>query len=181
MRAPDWNVVISVYDGEFREAARLLSRFGDVRASSYRNVLTMRVEDVVALLDNLQSTLAEDAALANSVSRVVPVTDAFRFASPEEFESKARDVVDRWAPELAGKKFHVRMHRRGFKGRLSSQHEEQFLDHSILENSKARGASAVVSFEDPDVVIVVETLGQEAGLSRWTREQLQRYELLRID
>jgi hypothetical protein len=31
-------------------------------------------------------------------------------------------------PELIGKRFHVRMHRRGFNGKLSSQQEAQFLD-----------------------------------------------------
>ena len=36
-------------------------------------------------------------------------------------------------PILAGKNFHVRMHRRGFKGRISSHDEERFLDTILLE------------------------------------------------
>jgi hypothetical protein len=52
------------------------------------------------------------------------VRRTFRFSVPEEFQSKARDTVIEWVPELLAKRFHVRMHRRGFKGRLSSQYEE---------------------------------------------------------
>jgi tRNA(Ser,Leu) C12 N-acetylase TAN1 len=178
---PDWNVIATAYDHEFRAALTLLAPFGEIRGTSYRNVLVMKVADVIEFLEALQRALALDASLANVVSRVVPVTHVFHFSSPEEFESKARDAVSEWVPELRGKKFHVRMHRRGFKGRLSSQHEEQFLDHFILECSKLDGAASVVDFDDPDVVIAVETLGQRAGLSRWTRLQLREYELLRLD
>jgi len=84
-------------------------------------------------------------------------------------------------PDLRGKRFHVRMHRRGFKGRLSSQHEEQFLDHHLLERLEARGSAGRIDFDDPDAIIAVETLGQVAGLSRWTRDQLRKYEMLTLD
>lgn len=181
MSLPEWNVVVAVYDGEFREARTLLSDFGAVRGSDYHNVLVMKVENVAAFLDDLRSTLARDASLANTVSRIIPVTDHFSFSAPEEFERKARAVVANWVPELVGKRFYVRMQRRGFKGRLSSHDEEQFLGRFVVERTAVAGAEASVDFDDPDIVIVVETLGQQAGLSRWTREQLQKYELLRLD
>jgi tRNA(Ser,Leu) C12 N-acetylase TAN1 len=172
----------TAYDHEFREARALLSRFGEVRASNYRNVLVMKVDDVLAFLEAVRRTLETDASLANAVSRIVPVTHGFRFQSAEEFEDRARAVVSEWLQDLAGKRFHVRIHRRGFKGKLSSQHEEQFLDHFVLERTQSiAGTPAVVGFDDPDVVIAVETLGQDAGLSRWTREQLRTYELLKLD
>ena len=176
-----WNVVATTYDREFREAKSRLSRFGEVRPSVYRNVLLMKVADIGGFLEGLERSLDEDASLANVVSRIVPVTHGFNFSTPEEFESKARDVVSEWLPELGGKKFHVRMHRRGFKGKLSSQHEEQFLDHFVLEKLQEAGTPAAIDFDDPDVVIVVETCGEEAGISRWTRQQLREHELLKID
>ena len=175
-------MLATAYDHEFRQARELLSRFGDVRGSDYRNVLVMNVGDVIAFLEAVHGTLVTDASLANAVSRIVPVTRGFRFQSPEEFEDRARGVVSEWVRDLAGKRFHVRMHRRGFKGKLSSQHEEQFLDHFVLERTQAGGGTpAVVGFDDPDVIIAVETLGHDAGLARWTREQLRSYELLRLD
>jgi tRNA(Ser,Leu) C12 N-acetylase TAN1 len=176
-----WNVVVAVYDRAFREAKTLLSNFGTVRGSDYRNVLVMNVENVETFLDEVQSTLVRDASLANAVSRIIPVTDYFCFSNPEEFESKARAVVAKWVPELIGKRFYVRMQRRGFKGKLSSHDEEQVLGRFLLERTAIAGGEATVDFDDPDIVIVVETLGQQAGLSRWTREQLERYELLRLD
>jgi tRNA(Ser,Leu) C12 N-acetylase TAN1 len=179
--SPDWNVLATAYDHEFREARKLLSRFGEVRGSAYRNVLVMKVEDVFAFLDAVRGTLETDSSLANAVSRIVPVTHGFRFGSAEEFEDRARGVVSEWVRDLAGKRFHVRMHRRGFKGKLSSQHEEQFLDHFVLERTQTGGMPAIVGFDDPDVIIAVETLGHDAGLSRWTRDQLRTYELLKLD
>lgn len=181
MSGPAWNVVATAYDREYRDAKSRLSRFGDVRPTAYRNVLLMKVADVGGFLDSLKRSLEEDASLANAVSRAVPVTHGFEFSTPEEFESKARDVVKEWLPELRGKRFHVRMHRRGFKGKLSSLHEEQFLDRFIMERLEQAGTPAAIDFADPDVVIVVETLGTEAGISRWTRQQLRDHELLKID
>ncbi len=79
------------------------------------------------------------------------------------------------------KSFHVRMHRRGFKGRISSHDEERFLDKILLEELGRMGNPGHITFEDPDAILVVETVGQQAGLSCWNREDLQRYPLLRLD
>ena len=38
-----------------------------------------------------------------------------------------------------------------------------------------------IGFEDPDAVIDIETVGNRAGISLWTREDLQRFEFLRPD
>jgi tRNA(Ser,Leu) C12 N-acetylase TAN1 len=176
-----WNVVVTVYDGEFNEAIRLLRPYGQVARTDYWNVLAMQVEDPAEFTRAIQTAMREDATIPNSVSRIVPVTQTFRFQSPAEFEEKARSLVDEWLSELKGKRFHVRMHRRGFKSRLSSQHEEQFLDHHLLERLKQEGAQGRIDFDDPDVIIAVETLGQTAGLSCWTREQRQSFELLNLD
>ncbi|HEY7673205.1 MAG TPA: THUMP domain-containing protein [Gammaproteobacteria bacterium] len=177
----DWNVVVTVYDGEFNEAVRLLRPYGEVARTDYWNVLAMRVEDVAEFVQALESATREDATIPNAVARIVPVTAKFRFQSPAEFEEKTRALVERWLSDLKGKSFHVRMHRRGFKGRLSSQHEEQFLDHHLLERLTQEGGPGRIDFADPDVIIAVETLGQTAGLSLWTREQRQSFELLDLD
>ena len=84
-------------------------------------------------------------------------------------------------PKLADKSFHVRMHRRGFKGRISSHDEERFLDKILLEELGKMSKPGHITFEDPDVILVVETVGQQAGLSCWNREDLQHYPLLKLD
>ena len=73
------------------------------------------------------------------------------------------------------------MHRRGFKGRISSQQEERLLDDAILDSLSAAGTPARITFDDPDAVIDVETVGNQAGASLWTREELNRYPFLGVN
>lgn len=176
-----WNVVVTVYDGEYRRALQLLSPFGEVSRTDFRNVLVMTVDDIDSFMQSLQQNIEDDASIPNSISRIVPVTDGFQFQTPEEFEEKARDMVLKWVPALTGKRFHVRMYRRGFKGRLSSQHEEQSLDGYLLEALGTVGGDGEISFDDPDAIIVIETVGQTAGLACWTREQMASFPLMRLD
>jgi tRNA(Ser,Leu) C12 N-acetylase TAN1 len=111
----------------------------------------------------------------------VPVRSTFTFQSPEEFEARARDAALAFLPELAGKEFHVRLYRHGFKGRLSSHEEERLLGTVLREALEKAGTPGHVTFEDADVILAVETLGNRAGLSLWTREDLRRYPFLRLD
>ena len=178
---PDWNVVVNLYEKSFTKAFKELQGFGLVNKTNFFNVLTLKVSDIDRFLETFHNWISEHPNLMNKIARAIPVTDTFIFQSPEEFEAKAKEVVLQWVPQLGGKTFHVRMHRRGFKGRLSSNDEERFLDGIILAALEARGTLGKITFDDPDAIIVVETLGQEAGLSCWAREQLQRYSFLKID
>jgi tRNA(Ser,Leu) C12 N-acetylase TAN1 len=90
-------------------------------------------------------------------------------------------VVLKWVAQLAGKRFHVRMHRRGMKGRLSSQAEERHLSEVLLAALEEAGTPGRVAFEDPDAVVAVETVGAGAGLSLWSREALHQYPFLKLD
>ncbi len=38
-----------------------------------------------------------------------------------------------------------------------------------------------VDFEDPDIVIDIETVGDRAGLSIWTRDQLSNFPFIHVD
>jgi hypothetical protein len=121
----DWNVVVSVYEDGYKDALRVLEPFGRVTRTGYYNVLVMRVDDISAFIDRLAALVAETPGVLNDLSRVVPCEVCFDYESAQEFESKARDVALSWVLELAQSAFHVRMHRRGFKGRLSSHDEER--------------------------------------------------------
>jgi len=177
----DWNVIISVKERGFTEAMNALRRFGRVDRTDFYNVLVMRVDDINAFLEKLRERVSVKPDYLHFVSRLVPVTVTFFFTSPDEFEDRAGEAVMLWVPLLAGKKFHVRMHRRGFKGTLSSLDEERFLDTFILKELGREGQTARVSFEDPDYVIAVETLNDRAGLSLWSREEIKKYPFIRPD
>ena len=177
----DWNVVVTLRDGEFTETCRILEALGEVARTDYFNVLTIKVDDVAAFPDAMQTLAEANPIIEDLVARAVPCTHVFTFQSPDELEAGAKQVVAQWLPDLAGKSFHVRMHRRGFKGRISSQHEEQFLDGYLITSLEERGAPGRITFDDPDVIIDLETIGQRAGLSLWRRAQRLRYPLLKLD
>lgn len=40
---------------------------------------------------------------------------------------------------------------------------------------------ARVDFDDPDFIVVLETVGQRGGMSLWSREQRQRYPFVNLD
>ena len=177
----DWNLVVTVHEGSYVRACRLLETMGRVSKTEFFNVLVMQVADVRQTLDLLHQKFAEDPAISELLARVVPVTHTFTFQSPEIFETRARETVSDWVPNLANKSFHVRMRRRGFKGRMSSLDEERFLDELLLEALEKSGSPGRITFENPDYVVAVETIGTRAGLSLWSREELQHYQLVRLD
>lgn len=177
----DWNAVVTVQEHGYKSAMTVLREFGDVDKTEFFNVLLMRVNDPVRFLGALHAYLESLPTVRAALARVMPVTETFSFQSPEEFESAVVRRVDPWLTQLADSRFHVRMHRRGFKGRLSSQQEEQFLDHTIVDSLRRHGREARIDFSDPDFIIALETVGQDGGLSLWDREQRSRYPLLKLD
>ena len=178
----DWNVVATVHEGGFNKALRILKRFGAVERTDFFNILVMRTgEEPLKLMDELLVETERDPQSVSCLARVMPVVQTFVFQTPAEFDEKARLAVCAWIPALAGKGFHLRMHRRGFKGKLSSMDEEKFLDTYLLEALETAGTPGRITFSDPDAVIALETIGPRAGLSFWRREELSRYPLLHLD
>ena len=177
----DWNVVVTATADAWKPARRFVARFGSVARSDFYNVILLRVDDVDWFLPHFATAVSDGGTAAHGIAHVFPARTAFPFTTPEEFEAKARAAVVALAPQLAGKRFHVRMHRRGFKGRISSHDEERLLDTAILEAIAAAGTPGRIGFDEPDAVIDVESVGNRAGLSLWTREEMERYPFLRID
>jgi len=177
----DWNVVVSVHDDGYKRARQILGQFGELKRTDFYNVMVLRVEDPPSFLKRLATLCETVPDILKAISRAMPATVVIDFQSAEEFEAKARDAVLAWTPALANKSFHVRMHRRGFKELMSSQVEERFLDKALLAALQEADTPGRITFEDPDVIIDVETVNQRAGLSLWTREDLQRYPFLKLD
>ncbi len=177
----EWNVVVSVHEDNYRRAREVLQALGQMKDTDFYNVLVMRVEDREAFLERFAEMLKAAPGFLGIVSRVMPATEVFQFQTPEAFEAKAKEIVLSWVPRLAGKSFHVRMHRRGFKEKMSSQTEERFLDEILLHALEQAGTLGRIDFDDPDIIIDVETVGQRAGLSLWTRAELERYPFLKLD
>jgi tRNA(Ser,Leu) C12 N-acetylase TAN1 len=177
----DWNVVVTVYEEGWKPAKRILGQAGVISPTDYHDVLVMKVEDPRAFMSWLAVRVAAEPGLLNFISRAVPAAHVFDFHDAQEFEAKAREAVLTFAAELAGKSFHVRMHRRGFRQQLSAHEEERRLGEALFEALKAAGTPARVKFDDPDAIVVIETVGERAGVSLFSREDMQRCPFLRFD
>ena len=177
----DWNVVVTVYEGGYNQAKRFLEQFGPITRTDFFNLLVMRTVDHRQFLEDFHIKAGQNLEDASSVARVLPVVETFTFQKPEEFDAKAQRAVTTWLPLLANKTFHLRMHRRGFKGKISSMDEERFLDEYLLQALEMAGTPGHITFENPDVIIALETIGPRAGLSAWTRDELKRFPFLHLD
>ncbi len=176
-----WNVVVTLEGPGYRQALKLLSYYGRVRETGFYNVVVLEVDDLGEFMERLRLDAKSIGEVKQHIGRVLPVQQSFGFDSREEFERAAEQAVHCWLPRLAGKRFYVRLHRRGLKGELSSVDEERALAATLLAALEARGTPGAISFDDPELVIDLETVGHEAGVSLWTREELERYPFLRID
>jgi hypothetical protein len=177
----DWNVVVTVRDHQYTRSWNLLQAMGSVRRTAFHNVLVMSVVDLGGFLDTLGQRWAADPRLNACMSRVAPCMFTFDFSAIDVFDTNARALAARLASQLADGSFHVRLHRRGLKDELPSHAVERQISTAVLDALSAAGGTATISFDDPDAVIDVETVGRRAGLSIWTRGELQRYPFLRVD
>lgn len=177
----DWNVVVTVLQRHVQEALDFLRPLGQVSKPNFFNVLLMKIDDSDLFLDNVMQALQAQPRFEHILHRITPASVCFDFQRPAEFEAKAAQAVEPWVTQLVNSSFHVRMHRRGFKGRLSNQDEEGFLDRVLMRQLAQRGAETRIDFEDPDFIIDIQTVDQRAGLAMWTREQALRYPFLKLD
>lgn len=174
----DWNVVVTAREGRYRQAREFLeSMCGETARTGYYNVLVGRTEDPEGLLERLSA----DPNARDVLGRAVPLASTFEFQRADELDEAAIAAATELAPALSGKSFHVRFHRRGFKGRVRSVDEEHRLNEAIVRVTSERGDPARVTFDSPDAIVVVETVDNRGGMSVWTREQLQRWPLLHLD
>ena len=178
--AADWNVIVTLPEATFREARKFLRRWAEVYRTGYFHVLTLTVDDVESFLAEVTKVIEEKPSTFNILSHIIPAQRTFTFASAEKFEAKARDIAILWAPMLAGKSFHVRLHRRGFKGTLSTPKEERVLDETLLDVLETLGTPGRITFTDLDSILQLETIDGRAGVSLWQRDALQRYPLLGV-
>ncbi len=177
----DWNVVATTQSDSFLRAQQLLARFGAVASTDLYNVIVMRVNDPSAFLRAFADRAATDPRLLNSIARIVPLRHTFDFSGRDEFERRATESILRLAGELEGRSFHVRVKRRGHKGEISSRSEETLLQTVLIGELARRGRPGRISYDDPDAIIDVETAGDRAGLSLWTREDIARFPFLKTD
>jgi len=114
------------------------------------------------------------------ISRLMTVERTFS-VDPPGFAQQLEAEIEPFIQHVAGKTFHVRLERRGHKGRIHSKNCEVSLGGHIFERLASQGFKPVVRFDDPDVIVVVEIIDDRAGIRLLTRADRERYPLLKTD
>jgi tRNA(Ser,Leu) C12 N-acetylase TAN1 len=174
-----WNVLATSFEGYRDLLLRVLKKFGRFGGAGYRNVAIGRVEDVPAFLDALRDAMAAEPRLGAVVAKAVPIAHTVRF-DPAELLDALADAARPLFPQLAGGSFHVRVERRGLKGVLHASDVERHVGSAAWAALETDGHAPRVSFKDPDRVLLIETLGERAGLTVVDRTLRQSYDFVRV-
>ncbi len=177
----DWNVVATALEGQ-RDALRLaLKRLGAFRGSGYRNLLLGHVPDPYAFLEVVRDGLAApDSLLARALGKLVPIDRVVPFTVDEAVETLTAAAADAYLDRLMTGTFFVRLERRGLKGTLHSSDVERAVGANLYTLLERRGAAPRVDFADPDHVVAIETVDQQAGLVLLPRALSRAYPFIRV-
>ncbi len=176
-----WNVVVTFAERTFGEARVLLAKWGKLQRTQFYNVSVMSVADPDLFREEFAAAVRDQPGILNSVSHVTAFERTFEFSDAADFRCQARAIILEWAPRLAQKSFHVRLHRRGLKGIISTPAEERLLDDALLEALTAAGTPGKICFDDPDAIVLIETVGNRAGLALHTRRDLYQKPFIAAD
>lgn len=169
----EWNVLVVSHEGEERRLRRDLRDLGEFKFAGFRSLLLGKV-DLQAFLEEVQ------ARSTPSLARVIPVEENFR-AQPENLLEILKDKVKKYADRIGqGESFCVRFERRGFKGRVSSREVEGEIGGYLHDLLEGEGKSPRVSLEDPDKLLVIQSVGASFGMGLIDRENRQRYPIIRV-
>lgn len=174
-----WNVLATAKDRDQRHLARRLKRYGDFHWTPFRGVLIGRVEDHEAFFEQLQRSEEERPGFLDPLAKLVPIDRVIAF-TVETFAERLKEAVLLYAERIGSGSFYVRIERRGHKEAIHSQQLEQELDQALRDALVARGQSPTVAFKDPDLIVVVETVGDVCGVGAITRDQRARFPFVRV-
>ncbi|HSP99140.1 MAG TPA: THUMP domain-containing protein [Candidatus Dormibacteraeota bacterium] len=180
LEPPEWNVLVTTREGEQRAVRRALWRLVRLRPSGYRNVRIGHADDVDGMLAGIADLIERGALRRQQLGRVLPIARTFR-VDAAQFDAQLRAATDPLLPQLAGRRFHVRIERRGHKGVIHTAESERALGDHLGSELEARGAYAGIDFRDPDIVLAVELIGDRGGVALVTRELRERFPFVHID
>jgi len=176
---PPWNVLATSLEGRRDALLIALRRLGRFRSGGYRNVVVGQVDDVPALLSRVREAMAADPLLPTALAKLVPIETTLRFEVADAAERIAA-AAEPFLERLAGGSFFVRLERRGLKGRVHSPTVEREVGDRVWRALETRGHQPRVDFRDPDAVLVIETLGDEAGLAVLSRALRRDFPFVKV-
>jgi tRNA(Ser,Leu) C12 N-acetylase TAN1 len=174
----DWNLVVTAHGGRRHDLIYALRPIAKLRRAGFSEVLVGRTDDVAACLEGIAARAADPIVASEILARVVPVERTFALAA-----DIAAQLVAEMAPlvdALVGASFHVRVERRGHKRLVQSDRVERLLGGTLVEALRTRGHAPRVTFDDPDMIVAVELIGEVAGIGLVPRDLRRRYPFVRL-
>ena len=166
MTAISWkfNVLVITYRGGVREVLRELRELGRFKASTFRDVVIGRAENLEIFFEKVEEKLKDKPFLP--LSRVIPLDKVFKFNLKTLIDDLKRFVSQYLKEFSSSESFCVRVERRGFKGMLSSREIEVEIGRYVqIESENVLGRKLRVDLKNPDKVILVEVIGGVTGIS----------------
>jgi tRNA(Ser,Leu) C12 N-acetylase TAN1 len=157
-----------------RQVLDQLRRLGQFAPSSFKDVCVGRVNDAGRFLEDVRGARANAEGWANLIARVIPVQRVFTF-TPESFADKLKEAVAPFVDDMRSGSFYMRVERRGLAGKIPTQQVERAVADHLFGVAQGRGLQLATDFENPDYVVVAETLGDQCGVALITRELSSRY------
>jgi len=131
------------------------------------------------LLHWLRRHLARAPGLAAALGRILPIERTLHL-DPADALASLEEAIVPLHPRLAGGSYFVRLERRGLRDALHSTDVERTLGAALWRALEAAGHTPRVAFRDADAVIVIETLGDRAGIGIVDRALRSAYPFVRI-
>jgi len=163
-----YNVIVTAYRREGRFLLKELSKYGEFKTTSFRDVLVGEVEDVNKLL----KVLCDEPPL--SLARAIPIKEVIEFTKPEELFKLLKKKVIKHAKLKPKETFRVTIERRGWKGEINSHEWAKKLGALIYEKTKNP-----VSLTKPDVEIVIEVMQDTCGITVIKKKDRDKYFFIR--
>ena len=177
---PTWTVLVTAVEGQRETLLRALRPLARFRRGGYPNVAVASVDDRPAFLDALRGAIDANPDLRLSLGKVVPIDVALRFPGPEGFVDAGMVTLEPHRERLRGRSFFVRVSRRGFRHALVTSDAEREIGARLSAWLEAQGDRPTVRFTDPDVIVAIETIRDEAGIGLLTRELRTAYPFVRV-
>ena len=175
----EWNILATATREQERYLLRFLNGYGEFKGSGFRDVVLGRVEEIDVFLRALENLREENPIKLNPLSQIVPLEKTFHF-NLSDFKDILKEILSSYVDRIENKKFYLRVKRRGHKGEISSLEVEKEVADFIMGSLEKAGKKAHVSFNDPDCILIVETIRNWAGVGFITKEMKEKYSLIKI-
>lgn len=176
----EWNVLVTAFIRKERVLLPLLREFGEFQGSGFRDVIIGAVENRDGFFEAVERLRREHPGRVRHLSRLAPMDRTFRF-DVADLREKLKEALTPCANALVkGSTFFIRVRRRGHKGELSSLEIEQEMSGFSIDLAEKAGRQVHVRFEEPDTILIVETIGNRAGVGIITRAMRERCAFIRV-